>query len=265
VAASIGQRRRVAPSASDFSDHKAAWRHGRPDRRQSETALPPPRRGRLPVHRRRPGAMGTQADRRRFLIAVEIVSADSITTDMAPLAYCSRCMCGGVIVCRGARVQPGPRPRPGGCGGRHRCRPGPDAPRPGSSQDARTCRPGKDRPEHSRHIAWPSAGIESLCVITLAIRGVVTHDNGKDHFPACSGEYFRGGRAGNARTGPAGAAGPGRGRAAGRGRRPAGTTPATGRPRHRAASRGISQRGLTSGTSARGTPPPASRTTGSSG
>jgi len=29
---------------------------------------------------------------------------------------------------------------------------------------------------------------------TASIRGVMTHDNGKDHFPACSGEYLRGGR-----------------------------------------------------------------------
>jgi hypothetical protein len=90
---------------------------------------------------------------------------------------------------------------------------------------------------NSRHIAWPSASLESLCVITPIIRGVMTHNNEKDHFPACSGEYLRGGRAGDARAGPAGAVRPGR--AAGRGRRPAGTTPATGRLRHRAASPGI--------------------------
>src|SRR5580692_946215 len=62
----------------------------------------------------------------------------------------------------------------------------------------------------SRHITWPATGIESLCDITPLIRGVMTHDNGKDHFPARSGEYFRGWRAGGARMGPAGAARPGR-------------------------------------------------------
>jgi hypothetical protein len=72
----------------------------------------------------------------------------------------------------------------------------------------------------------------------------VTHDNGKDHFPACSGEYLRGGRAGDARMGPAGALRRARAGQPAEGRGPAGTIPATGRPRHRAASRGISQRGL---------------------
>src|SRR5580693_6674032 len=113
----------------------------------------------------------------------------------------------------------------------------------------------------SRHITWPATGIESLCDITPLIRGVMTHDNGKDHFPARSGVYFRGWRARSARMGPAGAARPGRagpavaGAAArpgpgrpqpGRdqaGRSPAGTRAAAVRPRHRAAFRGISQRG----------------------
>jgi hypothetical protein len=158
-----------------------------------------------------------------------------------PLAYFSRCMCGDVIVCRGARVQPGARPRPGDCDGRHRCRRGPGAPQPGSSQDALTFRPRQGRPGDSRHIAWLSAGLGSLCVITPLIRGVMTHNIGKDHFPAVSvsisgvggqGTRGRGRRERRGRAGqPAGAA------------CPAGTTPATGRPRRHAASRGISQRG----------------------
>jgi hypothetical protein len=128
---------------------------------------------------------------------------------LGPVGLFSRCVCGGVIVCRGARVQPGTRPGPGDCDGRHRCRPEPDAPQPGSSQGALTCRPRKGRPGYSRHIAWLSADPELLCDITPLIWGVLTHDNEKDHFPAWFGEYLRGGRAGNARTGPAGAAGPG--------------------------------------------------------
>jgi hypothetical protein len=126
-------------------------------------------------------------------------------------------LCAVVPWCRGARVQPGARRRPGDYDGGHRCRPGPGAPQPGSSQGALTCRPRKGRPGDSRHIAWLSAGPGLLCVIIPLIGGIMTHNIGKDHFPARFGEYFRGGRAGNARTGPAGAAGPaGTGRAVGR-------------------------------------------------
>jgi hypothetical protein len=78
--------------------------------------------------------------------------------------------------------------------------------------------PANSRPEdgdpEDRRISGSTKPAEGSC--DSLYQGGMTHDNGKDYFRARSGEYLRGGRAGDARMGPAGAPEPGRGRAAGR-------------------------------------------------
>ena len=168
--------------------------------------------------------------------------AKTFTPKKDPVGLLFAGMCGGVIVpwCPGAAWCAVP---PGGCGGRQPAALGLTPPaRLIVGRSDLPPRQGADRDIPGISPSLPPVSNHRV-VLPPMIRGVIPHDNEVDRFPACSGEYLRGGRAGDARTGPAGAVRPGRGRVAGRGRSPAGTTPATGCPQAPHGVRGISQRG----------------------